>query len=525
MLYMKAQNIAYSIGTRKLLDIKELTIHEGERIGLVGKNGQGKSLLIRYLMGELDVLPQVEWHASFGWLKQLNESNKAERKSGGEQTLAKLEDLFERKNKLLFLDEPTNNLDWDHIEKLEERLKSHQGALIVVAHDRMLLDQVCDKIWELEDSHLKEYNGTYSFYEEQKALERDQQYQEHEKYIKEKRRMEDRIRQKRTQSKGMRKPPKRMGNSEWQLGKNKAAGKQKKVERVSKTLERRLDRLQKVEKPFEWDQVKMEFDHFTPYRGRFLLQLKDFEVKVSNQRLFHVNRLSLLTGKKTALIGRNGAGKSTFINELLDRKNDLFPNGVSIGYFNQKLEEMPEEVTVLEYAKQESRLEESKVRIVLARLRFFEDDMNKRIAALSGGERVKLALARLLVSEHQLLILDEPTNHLDAEAIDALEQLVNEYPGSLLFVTHDRTFVSRTADHLWMIQDQKIVAFEGTWDEWEESRQKSETVDEDSYDRMALETRMTELISRLSIPASSDDQQVLEREYQEVLKKLQELKK
>ncbi|MGI8317083.1 ribosomal protection-like ABC-F family protein [Halobacillus mangrovi] len=525
MLYMKAQNIAYSIGTRKLLDIKELTVHEGERIGLVGKNGQGKTLLIRYLMGELDVVPQIEWHASYGWLKQLNEAGKAEGKSGGEQTLAKLDDLFKRKNKLLFLDEPTNNLDWEHIEKLEERLRSHHGALVVVSHDRMLLDQVCDKIWELEEGHLKEYNGSYSFYEELKVLEREQQYQEHEKYTKEKRRIEDRIRQKLTQSKGMRKPPKRMGSSEWQLGKNKAAGKQKKVERVSKTLERRLDRLQKVEKPFEWDEVKMEFDHFTPYRGRFLVQLKDFEVKLSTHRLFHVNHLSLLTGKKTALIGRNGAGKSTFINELLDRKNDLFPNGVSIGYFNQKLEEMPEEVTVLEYAKQESLLQESKVRIVLARLRFFEDDMNKRIAALSGGERVKLALGRLLVSEHQLLILDEPTNHLDAEAIYALEQLINEYPGSLLYVTHDRTFISRTADHLWMIQDKKIKSFDGTWAEWEENRQKSGTVNENNYDRMALETRMTELISRLSLPQPSDDKDALEEEYQEILKKLQELKK
>ncbi|KHE72341.1 ribosomal protection-like ABC-F family protein [Halobacillus sp. BBL2006] len=524
MLFMNAKNISYSIGTRELLDIKELSIHEGEKIGLVGKNGQGKTLLIKYLMGELDVAPHVEWHVSHAWLKQLNEAGEAELKSGGEQTLEKLDKVFNCDSKILFLDEPTNNLDWEHIQHVEKRLKRHQGAIVVVSHDRMLLDQVCHKIWELDEGSIKEYSGNYTFYEQQKALERDQQYENHEQYSKEKRRIEQRIRQKRTQSKGMRKPPKRMGNSEWQLGKNKAAGKQKKVERVSKTLERRLERLEKVDKPFEWDQLKMEFDNFEPYHGRYLFQMKNFNVRVSNNSLFHVDQLSLKTGTKTVLIGRNGAGKSTFIKELLDRKYEFFPEGVSVGYFHQKLEELPQEETVISYAKKDSRLPESKIRIVLARLRFFEEDMSKRVAALSGGERVKLALARLLVSDHQLLILDEPTNHLDVEAIQALEQLVIEYPGTILYVTHDRKFVERTADHLWMIQDREIKSFAGTWREWEEQKQKPETVNEEKYSLMALETRMTEIICRLSMPHPTDDKDALEKEYQQVLVKLKQLK-
>ncbi|MBN9656090.1 ABC-F family ATP-binding cassette domain-containing protein [Halobacillus sp. GSS1] len=525
MLNMRATNILYQIGSRDLLDIKELKIHEGDRIGLVGRNGEGKSLLLQYLLGKLDVAPQVEWHTSYGWMKQMNEEEwKSSTMSGGEKTLARLERILSQGHSLLFLDEPTNNLDWEHIESLEEELLKHNGAYVLVSHDRKLLNRCCNKIWELEQGKLTEYQGNYDFYEVQKELERKQKYEKHEQYVKEKNRIEERIRQKQSQSKGMRKPPKRMGNSEWQLGKNKAAAHQKKVERVGKTLERRLDRLEKAEKPMEWDQVKMEFSKLNPSSKKALGTVGETEVQAGSKFLFTSPKLSLKNGSKTAFIGGNGTGKSTFIQHLL-RTTDWLSPGVEVGYFHQTLEDLPLEKKVYDYASEKSSLSETTIRIILARLRFFAEDMNKTIGQLSGGERVKLSLAKLMASGATFLVLDEPTNHLDLEAIHALERLICDFPGTILFVTHDRTFIERTADQIWMIEDSKFITFDGTWKQWEEYVENPPVADDDVYDQMALETKLTELISRLSMPGPNEDVNQLEEDYQHTLSNLKKLKK
>ncbi|MGP4076501.1 ribosomal protection-like ABC-F family protein [Halobacillus sp. K22] len=524
MLLMKAKNINYSIGERTLLDIKELAIHEGEKIGLVGRNGQGKTMLLRYLAGELDVSPQVKWHTAYDRLDQIHEETKEERQSGGERTLAKLDAIFQDAARLLFLDEPTNDLDWSRVEALEERLQKHPGACVIVSHDRTLLDRTCHKIWELEKGKLKVFNGNYSFYLQQKEQEREQQMEKHTQYLQEKKRIENRREQKRIQSKGMRKPPRRMGNSEWQLGKNKAAARQKKVERSGKTLERRLERLERTDKPFEWDQVKLEMEHLDKIHNKYICQVREVSIKVGNKFLFHIDDVLLKTGSKTAFIGANGAGKSTFLQYLLAHQKDLFAKGVKTEYFHQNMGALPDEETVLNYVSKTSRLEESVIRIILARLRFYEQDIHKKIQVLSGGERVKLVLARMLVSEAQLLILDEPTNHLDVEAIEALEKLVQDYPGTILYVTHDRTFVEKTADQLWIIEQEKLNHFDGTWQEWQEALHKSQKAEEEVYNLMTLETKLSELISRLSMPGVNEDRILLEKEYENTLELLKKLK-
>ncbi|WP_035509997.1 ribosomal protection-like ABC-F family protein [Halobacillus karajensis] len=524
MMKMRARNVHYQIGDRTLLNIPEIKIHEGERIGLVGRNGAGKSLLLQYLTGELDVKPQVDWHTTYGLMKQLNDSEwDSSMLSGGEKTLVKLDLLFKEGHSLLFLDEPTNNLDWSHIEELERKLLLHKGAYLIVSHDRKLLNRCCNKIWELEEGELNEYHGDYHFYEAQKALKLKQQYEKHEQYVKEKKRIEARIRQKQAQSKGMRKPPKRMGNSEWQLGKNKAAAQQKKVERVGKTLERRLERLEKQDKPMEWDQVKMEFAHVHPSHQKTIGVINDSVIKAGEKFLFRSPKLFLKTGSKTALIGENGTGKSTFIQHLLNT-GEWVAQGVRIGYFHQALEDLPQQKNVYDFVSDGSDMSETTIRIILARLRFSADEMHKTLSQLSGGERVKLSLAKLIASGASLLVMDEPTNHLDLDAIQALESLVRDFPGTILYVTHDRTFIERTADQLWMIEKRELKPFNGTWIQWEEYSVHSPEADEEMYDRMALETRLSELISRLSMPGPKDCVEDLETEYNETLTKLKKLR-
>ncbi|RWZ55269.1 ABC-F family ATP-binding cassette domain-containing protein [Halobacillus fulvus] len=523
VLLMRAKNIEYSIGDRQILSIPEIAIHEGEKIGLVGKNGQGKTLLFRYLMEDLDVRPQVEWMTSVSWLKQLSEEMEKASYSGGEKTLHRLKKVFEESRHLLLLDEPTNNLDFKHVEELERKLIAHQGSMLIASHDRMLLNQVCTKIWELDQGTITVYSGNYSFYEKQKEIERKQQNEKYQQYSDEKKRLKQRMKQKHDQSKGMRKPPKRMGNSEWQLGKNKAAAKQKKVERVSKTLERRLDRLEKVDKPFEWDEVKMSFEQGDAVHHKYLCQFREESISRNGRKLLDIPQASLPNKARVALIGNNGSGKTTLLNDLIHQP-ERFPNQVDVAYFNQNLESLPIESTVFDYASESSPLSESMVRIILARLRFYEQDMNKRIAVLSGGERVKLALARLLTRRAQLMILDEPTNHLDFEAIQALEQLVLDYPGAVLYVTHDRTFIQKTADRLWVIESGVLQDFEGTWEDWTNRHQQREAAEDAVYDQLTLENRLTELIGKLSMPTPKDDPIQLEEEYQRTLKQLRSFK-
>ncbi|TGB05346.1 ATP-binding cassette domain-containing protein [Halobacillus salinus] len=194
---------------------------------------------------------------------------------------------------------------------------------------------------------------------------------------------------------------------------------------------------------------------------------------------------------------------------------------MDVAYFHQNLDSLPLKKTVYEYAGEDSPLEESQVRIILGRMNFFEEDMNKKIQVLSGGERVKLAIARLLTRMAHLLVLDEPTNHLDLGAIEALETLMVEYPGTILFVSHDRTFVNRIADRLWIIDQGQLTDFDGTLKEWQQPKPKKA----EEYDAMVLESRLTEIVSRLSLPSPHEDKAELEQEYQEILRKLNERRK
>ncbi|KGX83583.1 ribosomal protection-like ABC-F family protein [Pontibacillus marinus] len=529
MRIMHALNIKYTIGDRTLLNMDQFSIHSGDRIGMIGKNGEGKSLLLEYLLGQTDDEPTVEWYGSVGYFKQLNtdiDDKEWHHLSGGEITMSKLDEIFQQNNDLLLLDEPTNNLDWQHIEELEKRLNNFKGAVLIVSHDRTLLDQVCSRIWELENGKITSYKGNFSDFEQAKLRKVEQQYAEHDKYVKEKKRLIERMRQKEQQAQGMRKPPARMSSSEWQLHKNKAAGKQKKVERVSKVIEDRIERLEKVDKPFEWDDIKMDYTLATPIHKKQVLTAKKIQKSVNGHLLFQADSLKLRTGSKTALIGANGSGKTTLIKQLLTLGDNIeLTKQANIGLFEQELAHLPEDKTILQYVQENSPLPQHVVRIILGRLRFFEEDVHKRIGVLSGGERVKTALARLLTGDYNVLVLDEPTNHLDLEAISALEKLIQDYPGTVLFVSHDRRFVNETADHLWILENHTITSFNGNLTAWQTSLEQPREVDEETYDLMALENKLTEIISRLSLPDQKDDVQKLEHEYQDTLNKIQKLRK
>ncbi|MBM7584151.1 ATPase subunit of ABC transporter with duplicated ATPase domains [Bacillus pakistanensis] len=525
MLLMNVKNVNYSIGTKQFFSIDELSIYRGDRIGLIGKNGQGKSLLLQYLFNLTDQKPSVEWFGTKEYFKQLRSEEMDSYLSGGEKTIKGLNSIFSKKPDLLFLDEPSNNLDWNRIEELEKRLQKYNGAFVLVSHDRALLNTVCNKIWELEEGQFSQYEGNYNSYHEQKERELHEHEEKFQAYQKEKKRLQERYYKKQQQAKNMDRPPSRMGNSEWQLYKNKAAGKRGKVERVSTVLKERIERLEKVEKPFEWDSVKMDYVLQTPIHKKTLLQCKELEKTIEGQILYKTKGLKLKTGSKTALIGSNGSGKTTLINQLFAEGEEIeVAQNVKVGYFHQSIEALPHDETILQFVEKGSTLPKHIIRIILARLRFFENDVNKSINILSGGERVKVAIAKLLVGDYNLLILDEPTNHIDLDTLKAIEGLINDYPGTVLVVSHDREFVQRTAEKLWIIKDQKVSMFDGSIEFWQRSKQKPKRLEKNEAEILTLETKLSELLSRLSIPSPKDDFEELDKQYQDVLRKLRQIK-
>ncbi|KGX92320.1 ABC transporter [Pontibacillus halophilus JSM 076056 = DSM 19796] len=523
MRLMHAKNIHYSIGDRTLLHIDELAIHRSDRIGLIGENGEGKSMLLHYLMGELEGVQDVRWYGTRAYFKQLHSSTG--NVSGGEFTLQELDRVFQEQAELLLLDEPTNNLDWQHVEAFEKRLLHTRQPFVIVSHDRQLLDRLCTTIWELKDGKLSIYKGNHEDYVAMKKVEQDQQQQSYEAYTKEKKRLLERARQKEQQAKGMRKPPSRMGNSEWQLHKGKAKGKQQKVERVTKVIQERLDRLEQVDKPYEEAPLTMEHQHLRPIHGTYVMTAKSLTAPKPNTSLYYIEQLELLNGKKTAIVGPNGCGKTTLIKQLLKEHHPIiWTSQARVGYFSQTLHSLPKEDTILSFIEKDSPLSSSMIRTILGRLHFYRADVHKSIDVLSGGERVKVALAKLVTGDYNILVLDEPTNHLDIEAIEALEKLLIAYNGTVLFVSHDRRFVDRVADSLWTFQDNTVHMFQGSLSEWKEHVTNPPMQDEATYDLLTLETKLSELISRISVPAPGDDSDQLEQEYQMVLAKIRQLK-
>ncbi len=529
MLLMKAKNVEVTIADRSFFKMDEISVYEGERVGLIGKNGQGKSLLLKYLLGKLSVVPQVEWFGTKNYFEQIqiNHFENTSYLSGGEETIKRLNKCFALKSDILFLDEPSNNLDWKRIEELETRILHWIGAVVIASHDRALLNKVCTKIWELDEGEFTEYQGNYDDYVREKERQRQEHDAKYIAYTKEKKRLTERYQKKVQQSQNMDTPPSRFGNSEWQLYKGKAAGKRGKIERVSTVLKERIERMDKVEKPFEWDDVKMDYILQSPVYRKNFISVKDLSKEINGRRLYNVDSLKLKTGSKTACLGRNGCGKTTLIQQLLQVEHegvDMTKNA-KVGYFDQQLKKLPLHKTVLEYVMEGSTLPQHVIRIILARLRFFEEDMAKSINVLSGGEQVKISIAKLLVGDYNLLVLDEPTNHVDLDTLQALEGLLVDYPGTVLVVSHDREFVDRVANQLWIIEEETIRMFDGSLTEFESSKARPKQRNHSEEEKMMLETKLTEIISRLSIQDSNMNKEDLEREYDIVLKKLNELRK
>ncbi|MGA8942605.1 MAG: ATP-binding cassette domain-containing protein, partial [Thermoactinomyces sp.] len=385
-MLLEALNLKLFIQDRLLIDAEHLHIDRKERIGLVGKNGSGKTTLLMALAGRRnpdegtvtsntvpELLPQLK-------LKETT-------KSGGEVTQEYIVAAISGEPELLFLDEPTTNLDTEHIEWLEKLLSNWQGAFVIVSHDRAFLDALCTEIWEIEEGKVKRYKGNYSDYIRQKELELARQKLDYEKYEQKKKQLEDALRLKQKKANRAAKTPKKVSRSESKItgAKPYFAKKQKKLQKAAKAIETRLEKLEKVEKIKEIPPIKMNLIHQETFEGRIVLRVNDVAGVVNGRVLWEETSFFVRGGDKLAVIGPNGCGKTTLLKKIVHREDGIVLSpSMKIGYFSQNLNILDNEKSILENVCSSSDHDETLIRTVLARLHFFRDDVYKRVGILSG---------------------------------------------------------------------------------------------------------------------------------------------
>jgi ATP-binding cassette subfamily F protein 3 len=602
-MLVSLQNVSFFFGARPIIENASWQINTGERIGLVGHNGAGKSTVLRMITGaykvdegtiakpkdvtlgffnqdllsfsssetilkvgmqafekaheveremerllkELETKPddarllddyshalhdfemaggyEME-HRTAEVLEGLGFSTEDLQRpynefSGGWRMRVLLAKMMLQAPDLLLLDEPTNHLDLPSIEWLERYLQGYPGSVVIVSHDRYFLDRMVTKIVEVWQRDLVQYSGNYSFFlqEKEERMELQQRaYENQREYIRQQERFIERFRAKAT----------------------KAAQAQSAI--------KRLDKLDRIEAPDgSVPAMNINFD-VAVQPGKIICTLKDITKRFgSNTILEHADQ-EIFRGDKIALIGANGKGKSTLLRiiagrETFEGERKEGHNVEESFYAQHQLEALNIEHEVLEEMKTAGTGKtELELRQLLGCFLFSGDDVFKKIKVLSGGEKARVALAKVIAAKGNFLMLDEPTNHLDMQSVEMLIEALNKYDGTLIFVSHDRYFISETANKIWWIEDNKIKEFNGPYEEWqtwqaerakasEGREQKTESREQKADSRgqkaesreQKAENKEQKADSGEQKTVNASNQQQLKREYQNKLKAFQKV--
>lgn len=519
-------NVTFEFGARVIVEEATWHIQPGERIGLIGYNGTGKSTLLKLLVGEyLPSAGTVERsrNTSVGYLhqdllsfdtnssilevalsafervlqleKEIEEIGRELEKTGDEKTLLEYTDrlhemetlggynihhkteevlqglgfsnqdlgrpyrefsggwrmrvllakMILQQPDLLLLDEPTNHLDLPSIEWLEKYLVHYQGSVVIVSHDKYFLNRMVNKIVELYQQQLHIYNGNFDFYESEKAIRIELQqkaFENQQDYIRQQERFIERFKAKAS----------------------KAA--------QAQSIQKRLDKLERIEEAeLERPNIRINF-RVDKVPGKVLVELKHVTKAFGTNHIVSDAHAEINRGDKIALIGANGKGKSTLLRiiagtEPISGERKWGHNVDESFYAQHQLESLNLNNTILDEMKGcGSQQTEQELRNLLGCFLFGGDDTDKKIRVLSGGEKARVALAKTIVSKANFLLLDEPTNHLDMHSVELLADALMKYEGTYIFVSHDRYFISKAANKIWEIDDEKIKEFAGGYEEW-----------------------------------------------------------
>ncbi len=537
MILISVQNVQKNFGAHEVLRDVTFSLQKGEKMGLVGVNGCGKTTLMRMITGELQ--PEAGMiHKSkdlrIGYLAQVDDialsdtvwgallrvfepiiamerrllelegeladsADDAERAlrlsgeyqrllecfnqmegyayegemlrvlgglglkpemherlvgtlSGGERTRLSLAKLLLQKPDVILMDEPTNHLDLEAIEWLQNYLTDYKGSLLLISHDRYFLDRVCTSMGELLGGRMIKFTGNYTEYMRKRTADfetRMKAYNLQQKEIERERAIIERYR---------------------------SFNREKSI-KAAESRQKRLDKLERLEKPVEESQVRFSFD-VRRRSGEEALEVKSLQKSFEGKTVFENVSFRLRTGDRVALIGPNGVGKSTLFKILMsrmtpDRGSVKYGTNIDVGYYDQHQQELNPGNTVLdEVWNSFPAMEQSKVRGALGLFLFSGDDVFETVGKLSGGERGRVALTKLMLKKDNLLLLDEPTNHLDMDSREVLEDALEEFPGTILAISHDRYFINRFADRVMVMNEDGVTEYLGNFDDYLEKRDR-----------------------------------------------------
>ena len=429
--------------------------------------------------------------------------------SGGEKTRVLLGKLLLKKPTLLLLDEPTNHLDSEAIEWLEVFLKQYKGTVILISHDRYFLDQVVNRIFEIHNKKLKTYNGNYSDFIKASAIEKELELKKFEDQQKDIKKQEESIER------------------------LKAFGREKHLKRA-RSKEKALAKIDVLDKPEAYrKKAKIEFNPSVT-SGNDVLQLRDISMGYGERILFKDLNLDIYRGEKVALIGANGIGKSTLfkiiMNEITPLSGDIkFGTNVNVSYFHQEQKTLNLDNTIIDEIWEDNKqLTQTSLRTMLGAFLFEGEEVFKKISTLSGGERARVAILKLILSNANLLLLDEPTNHLDIDSKEVLEEALSSYTGTIFTISHDRYFLNTVVDKVLVLDENGITEYLGNYDYYIEKKkqvQEMNTVEviEEKTKTQLKEEKRKEREQREAEKKNRVKRQNIEKEIEETEAKIEEM--
>jgi ATP-binding cassette subfamily F protein 3 len=444
--------------------LKGVTFHieDKEKAAIVGINGSGKTTLIRCILGveepdDSETVIAFSKDKKIGYLAQQHADIETgvddfDTLSGGQKTRKRLEEILQDKPDLLILDEPTNHLDIESIQWLEKVLKRYDGAVLLVSHDRYFLDHVVTKIIDLDNGKARMYKGNYTEYAVKKKQIRDSELKA---YLNQQQEIQ---------------------HQQAVIDKLKQFNREKSIKRAE-SREKALAKVEILEKPEELDNEMRLALTPSVQSGNDVLSVKDLSKTFDDKTLFSNISFEIKRGEHVAVIGANGTGKTTLLkilNQQVDADTGSFKLGtnVEIGYYDQEHAVLHMDKTIFDEIQDEyPYLNNTKVRNVLAAFLFKGEDVYKRIGDLSGGEQGRVSLAKLMLSNANFLILDEPTNHLDIQGREVLEDAINNYEGTVLYVSHDRYFINKTSSRILELFENRFDNYIGNYDYYLEKKE------------------------------------------------------
>ena len=535
MILISVQELQKSFGVHEVLRSVTFSLQKGEKMGLVGVNGCGKTTLMRMIAGEmqpdggtihrnkdlrvgylaqLDDIPLTDtvWGALLkvfepirvmerrmaeiekllesadpetalrlsSEYQRLTESYNAQQGyayegeilrvlnglglkpemhqrqvstlSGGERTRLSLAKLLLQKPDIILMDEPTNHLDLEAIEWLQDYLTDYKGSLLLISHDRYFLDHVCTTMGELLGGKMIKFTGNYTEYMKKRTADFETRMKAYE------------LQQKEIQ------------REQAIIERYRSFNREKSI-KAAESREKRLAKVERLEKPVEEQHVRFSFDA-RRRSGEEALEVRELSKSFEGQPVFQNLSFKLRTGDRVALIGPNGVGKSTLFRILTHQLNPdhgsvRFGTNIDIGYYDQHQQNLNPQNTILdEVWNTFPKLEQTRIRSALGLFLFTGDEVFEKIEKLSGGERGRVALTKLMLKQDNLLLLDEPTNHLDMDSREVLEDALRDFPGTILAISHDRYFINRFAEKVMVMEKDGVTEYLGNFDDYIEKRDR-----------------------------------------------------